>query len=87
MSETKEKLMLILAKCADKDVSEIEPSMEPAHDLEFDSIRLLDFIIEIEDAFHIDFNDFSKVSLHMSTVEELIEFICEVIDGGSSRDE
>lgn len=79
--------MSILAECTGKEISEIDISMNPVNDLEFDSIRLLNFVLHIEDCFGLDFNDFSKISGHMSTVKELIEFMCIVIDGGENIDD
>lgn len=78
-----EKLMCLLAECIEKEVSEISEEMEPVEDLEMDSVRILDFVLLIEDNFGIDFRDFSGMSQHMSTVKEMIQFLCGVIERGA----
>lgn len=82
--KTKEKLTELLAKCAEKSRKEIDETMNPVQDLGMDSIKILDFILEIEDLFSIDFHDFSLMAQHMSTVSDLINFLCEFVDGRES---
>lgn len=83
MDTTKEKLMSLLADIVEKDVSEIDEDMEPVKELDMDSVRLLDFVLLIEDEYEIEFQDFSKMSQHMSTVKEMIDFLSGVIEGGT----
>lgn len=77
------KLMCLLAECVEKEVSEINEEMEPVEDLEMDSVRILDFVLLIEDNFRIDFRNFSEMSQHMVSVKEMIQFLCGVIERGN----
>lgn len=82
MRNTEEKIYMLLAESLEKNRSEIQGSMEPLRDLDMDSIRLMDFILKLEDAFGISFNDFAQMSHHMSSVDELVHFLGEKIGGG-----
>lgn len=83
MEKMREKLLALLAECVEREVVEIRDEMEPVQDLELDSIRMLDFVLAIEDEFGIEFRDFSKMSQHMATVGEMLEFLGKVIEGGA----
>lgn len=73
----------ILCECAGREVTELDYSANPTEYLELDSVLIMDFILHIEDSFGIEFEDFSELTMHMNTIEEMIDFICEAVSGGS----
>lgn len=76
---TKDRLIVLFAQCVGKSDKDICPDMEPVNDLKLDSIQILDFVIKVEEEFGVDFEAFSKVSQHMATVGEMVNFLAEVI--------
>ncbi len=87
MERTKERLLKQLAECVEQDVEKISLQMNPIQDLEMDSIKLLDFVIRIEDEYGIEFEEFSELSQHMSSVSEMLEFLILKIEGSQTEDE
>ncbi len=79
----KEKIMFLLADSIGLDGSLPDADADPVKKYEMDSVMILDFVIRIEDEYGIDFQNFSELSNHMSTVEEMVDYMMGMIEGGS----
>lgn len=79
----KEKIMFLLAESIGLDGSLPDTEADPVKKYEMDSVMILDFVIRIEDEYGIDFQDFSELSNHMSTVGEMADYMMGMIEGGS----
>lgn len=84
MQDVKERVTEILCECTGRKVNDLDFSANPMEYLEMDSVIIMDFILNLEDAFGIEFENFSELSLHMDTIGEMLDFICEAISGGAS---
>lgn len=84
MDHIRNKLISLLTECIEDDTHFAGNTINPEENLNIDSIHLLDYILLIEDEFGIDFRDFSTLSLHMSTVTEMINFLEEFITTGGN---
>lgn len=80
MESTRQLLLEILARCLEKDRDEIEIS-NSLEDLNLDSFVLMDFLIQIEDKFNIEINEVSKISNHMESLNSMLLFLCDIIEG------
>lgn len=79
----KEKIMFLLAESIGLDGGLPDAGADPVKEYDMDSVMVLDFVIRIEDEYGIDFQDFSELSNHMDTVEEMADYMVGVIEGGS----
>lgn len=81
----KEQIMKILAESISKDVSLLDDNADPTKDYGMDSIAILDFVIRIEDQYGIDFQDFSDLSNHMNSVNEMVTYMIDMIGGNENE--
>lgn len=79
----KEKIMFLLAESIGLDGGLPDAGADPVKEYDMDSVMILDFVIRIEDEYGIDFQDFSELSNHMDTAEEMADYMVGVIEGGS----
>ena len=63
------------------DGSLLDAAADPVNKYDMDSVMILDFVIRIEDEYGIDFQDFSELSNHMNTVQEMVDYMMEMIGG------
>ena len=47
--------------------------------LEMDSLIMFDFVIELEEEFGVEYQDFDELTLHMNNLEELLDYLVEFI--------
>lgn len=47
--------------------------------LEMDSFAMFEFVVEIEDAFGMEYNDFEELTMHMSNLDELLDYLAGLI--------
>ena len=78
MDNTKQILYRLLLECAEKseDVLEERASIKIT---DVDSFLLMDFLIRVEDEFHIELNDVSKVANHMESIDDMLHYLSEMI--------
>ncbi len=76
-----EKIMFLLAESIGLDGSLLDAAADPVNKYDMDSVMILDFVIRIEDEYGIDFQDFSELSNHMNTVQEMVDYMMEMIGG------
>lgn len=76
----RQKIMNILAESIGRDAESIDANADPVKDYEMDSVAILDFVIGIEDEYEIDFQDFSELSNHMNTVDEMVVYMMGMIE-------
>lgn len=81
----KEQIMNILADSIGTDVALLDTDANPAEDYNMDSIAILDFVIRIEDEYGIDFQDFSDLSNHMKTIDEMVVYMIRKIGGNENE--
>lgn len=76
----KEKIMFLLADSIGLDGGLPDTDADPVKKYDMDSVMILDFVIRIEDEYGIDFHDFSELSNHMNTVQELVGYMMDMIE-------
>lgn len=76
-----EKIMFLLAESIGLDGSLPDAADDPVNKYDMDSVMILDFVIRIEDEYGIDFQDFSELSNHMNTVQEMVDYMMDKIGG------
>lgn len=84
MKSTEEILFFLLEECTGK---RVRREMELVDELEMDSIKILEFVLAIENNFNIEFNEFSELSQHMVTVGEMVDYLNCFLDQGVNGNE
>ena len=60
----------MLADCYEMTEEELQKKYEKDN-LEMDSLIMFDFVIELEEEFGVEYQDFDELTLHMNNLEEL----------------
>lgn len=81
----KEQIKKIIAESIGKDVILLDDNADPIKDYGMDSIAILDFVIRIEDQYGIDFQNFSDLSNHMNSVNEMVTYMVDMMGGNGNE--
>lgn len=68
----------MLADCYEMTEEELQKKYEKDN-LEMDSLIMFDFVIELEEEFGVEYQDFDELTLHMNNLEELLDYLVEFI--------
>jgi acyl carrier protein len=71
--DNKQKTLEILASISDKEASEITPEMELVANLNIDSPKALQLLVELEDAFGIEIDD--EDAAQMDRVQDVLDYL------------
>ena len=71
--DNKQKTFEILANISDKQASEITPEMELVANLNIDSPKALQLLVELEDAFSIEIDD--EDAAKMDRVQDVLDYL------------
>lgn len=74
MQTAREQVMEIIEKYADKEVT-TDDDISLIDDLEFDSLQLVGVLTEIEEKFHISFEEGEKLLDMVDSLDEIIEYV------------
>ena len=85
MDELYRKILNLIAKCGDVKLDEIDAESRFIDDLAFDSIKIVELLVLIEDTFSIQINNMTDYMENFTTVERFIMYICELLEGNCSN--
>lgn len=63
----------VIAKVGKVDVNTLEPQMELVADLDLDSAKALELLVELEDALGIEISD--DDAAHLNTVGDILDYL------------
>ncbi len=76
----KEEIVMCLSRVLKRDIITEDYNKDPVNEFDMDSILIMEFVIEIEEKFHITFSDFSALSEHMDSLDDIIEYFADLIE-------
>lgn len=80
MQDTKKKLYAIIEKLMKNVDVVLSEDMNLIDDLNFDSIQLINLIIEIEEQFGVEFNDSDLLFDHFNRISDLCSLINQLLN-------
>lgn len=79
--EIRDKLVEMFKKCCQTNLDRFDEK-EP---LEMESIEVMEFLLEVEDKFEIDYNDYAELSLHMESLGDMLDFLTKIVEQGGEK--
>ena len=80
MSDISKKVIELVAECADVEVDEIKYDSRFIEDLNFDSIKIVEFLVMIEDIFNIKIDDMMEYMESFTTVENFTTYVRDLVE-------
>lgn len=71
--DRKQRALDVIARISSRPVAELTPDMELVADLEMDSAKALELLVELEDALGIEISD--EDAARLNTVGDILEFL------------
>ena len=71
--DRKHKALDLIARISSKPVSELTPEMELVADLDMDSAKALELLVELEDTLEIEISD--EDAARLNTVGDILDYI------------
>lgn len=78
MKKIQIKCLEIFAKCSDMSEEELLEKYENEK-IEMDSFDLFDFIVEIEEVFGIEYDEFAELTFHMTNLQDMLDYLANYI--------
>jgi len=71
--DRKQRALDVIARISSRPVAELTPDMELVADLDMDSAKALELLVELEDALGIEISD--EDAARLNTVGDILEFL------------
>lgn len=76
--EVRDTIIDVFCECCGVDERWLEENI--LEELVLESVDVLEFVLGVEDEFGIEYDDFAELSLHMKTLEDMLNFLTEVVE-------